>query len=343
MRETPIGRKQLRVGRSIKCDLQLLWSTISGQHADFITTEQGVLVRDLGSTNGTFVNGNRISEDTYLSNEDIIQIGNAEFRLGCRPIADGRLSATRQFNLLPSRLVGFESLVQGIGLPPFYQPIVMLKDTSLVGFEMLVGSELPEFPGPREMFEIAQQIGQEDHLSQACRAAGVEQATGMPVNTTLFLNTHPAELLGTGLMESLETLRKSIPDQFLSLEIHEAAVTDLYAMAELRKKLSDLNIGLAYDDFGAGQARLLDLVEVPPDILKFDMSLVRDLHKASQKHYKMIEALVKLVRELGISPLAEGIEKPAEASVCLEAGFELAQGFNFGRPNANWQKYVESN
>lgn len=165
----------------------------------------------------------------------------------------------------------------------------------------------------------------------------------MPANTTLFLNTHPAELLGTSLMESFETQRNSIPDQFLILEIHEAAVTDLYAMAELRKKLSDLNIGLAYDDFGAGQARLLDLVEVPPDILKFDMSLVRDFHKASQKHYKMIEALVKLVRELGISPLAEGIEKPAEASVCLESGFELAQGFYFGRPNANWQKYVESN
>ena len=113
------------------------------------------MVKDLRSINGTFVNGNRISEDTYLSNEEIIQIGNAEFRLGCRPIVDGGLSATRQLNLLPSRLVGFESLVQGIGLPPFYQPIVMLKDTSLVGFEMLVGSELPEFPGPQEMFEIA--------------------------------------------------------------------------------------------------------------------------------------------------------------------------------------------
>ena len=116
------------------------------------------------------------------------------------------------------------------------------------------------------------------------------------------------------------------------LEIHEAAVTDLAAMAVLQSHLNDLQISLAYDDFGAGQARMLDLIEVPPDILKFDISLVRDIDQSSEKHITLVQTLVAMVRDLGISPLAEGIESEAEAATCLEIGFELAQGFHFGRP-----------
>jgi EAL domain-containing protein (putative c-di-GMP-specific phosphodiesterase class I) len=97
--------------------------------------------------------------------------------------------------------------------------------------------------------------------------------------------------------------------------------------------LNDLQISLAYDDFGSGQARILDLIEVPPEILKFDISLIRDIHQSSQKHVTMVQTLVSMVRDFGISPLAEGIEKDAEAETCREIGFELAQGFHFGRPS----------
>ena len=67
-------------------------------------------------------------------------------------------------------------------------------------------------------------------------------------------------------------------------------------------------IGLAYDDFGAGQARLVELVDVPPDYLKFDMRLVQNLDSASLERQRMLASLVKMVHDLGITPLAEGIE-----------------------------------
>jgi EAL domain-containing protein (putative c-di-GMP-specific phosphodiesterase class I) len=106
----------------------------------------------------------------------------------------------------------------------------------------------------------------------------------------------------------------------------------------LRRQLNDLSIELAYDDFGAGQARMLDLVEVPPDVLKFDISLIRNINNASPKRHKMVRTLVEMVRDFGISPLAEGIETSAEAETCLHLGFELAQGFYFGRPAADWRE-----
>ena len=69
-----------------------------------------------------------------------------------------------------------------------------------------------------------------------------------------------------------------------------------------------MQIGLAYDDFGAGQARLVELVEIRPDYLKFDMKLVQNIASASLERQRMLASLVKMVHELGITPLAEGIE-----------------------------------
>ena len=337
IRETVISKSRFRAGRRSTCDMRLTWPTVSGLHAEFITTANSLFLRDLGSTNGTRVNGRRITTDAVLSEDDVIQLGGAEFRVCCHGEDDAGGTVKWDAHGLPSRLIGFEKLINGTGLIPHYQPIVNLSDASTVGFEVLARSQVPEFPTPREMFESAEQLDREQDLSEACRTAGVKNGQGMPVNQTLFLNTHPAELQGEGLIRSLETLRATAPDQSLSLEIHEAAVTDLYAMAELRKRLNDLNIDLAYDDFGAGQARMLDLVEVPPDVLNFDISLVRDINNASPKRHKMVQTMVAMVRDFGIVPLAEGVETSSEAETCLDLGFETAQEFYFGHPAASWR------
>ena len=101
--------------------------------------------------------------------------------------------------------------------------------------------------------------------------------TGMTEPPHLFLNTHPRELADRKLGQSLERLRENWPDQALTLEIHESAVTKGSRLAELRLLLRQLDIKLAYDDFGVGESRLNDLAETAPDYVKFDMSLVRDI------------------------------------------------------------------
>ena len=130
----------------------------------------------------------------------------------------------------------------------------------------------------------------------------------------------------------MATIRGISTTQSITLEIHEAAVTDPNELNSLRAALRDLNIGLAFDDFGTGQARIAELSEVRPDYLKFDMSLIRGLHEASAERVRMIQVLVRMVRDIGIVSLAEGIETEQEQAICAELGFELAQGFYFGRP-----------
>ena len=71
--------------------------------------------------------------------------------------------------------------------------------------------------------------------------------------------------------------------QRMVLEVHEGVVTDLPTMHWLRDQLNDLGVGLAYDDFGAGQSRLTELAEVPPDFIKLDMSLIRGIDLAEAR------------------------------------------------------------
>jgi EAL domain-containing protein (putative c-di-GMP-specific phosphodiesterase class I) len=165
------------------------------------------------------------------------------------------------------------------------------------------------------------------------RSEGVRCGADLPGNPLLFTNTHPAELEEQGVLEfSLRELRELAPDAPLVLEIHEAAVTCAKQMREVRAVLNDLNIGLAYDDFGAGQARLVELGEAPPDYLKFDIELIHEINRASPERQRMLASLVRMVGDLGIASLAEGVETQPEHDACRQMGFNFAQGFYYGKP-----------
>lgn len=161
---------------------------------------------------------------------------------------------------------------------------------------------------------------------------GVEKCQPAFQKLNLFVNTHPTELQGEGLVETLRELRTSFPEQPITLEIHEAAVTNPRLVGQLREFLSELDMRLAFDDFGAGQARLLELAEVRPDYLKFDMKLIQGIDRASPSRQQLVALLAKMVKELGIQSLAEGVETESEHNTLRQMGFALGQGFYYGRP-----------
>ena len=129
----------------------------------------------------------------------------------------------------------------------------------------------PELPrSPLELFRIAESVGRGAELSRLFRRKAIElvnQSKKKP--PLLFLNTHPSELGEPELLESLTLLRRITPGLELALEIHEGVIAETKVVAELKARLDELRIGLAYDDFGLGE-RFLQLAEVPPDYLKFD-------------------------------------------------------------------------
>jgi EAL domain-containing protein (putative c-di-GMP-specific phosphodiesterase class I) len=237
-------------------------------------------------------------------------------------------------------LTRFDDLLSERAVVPYYQPIVKFSDLALVGYEVLGRSRLFGLNSPREMFFAAAQLNLETELSRMLRHEGVAGGQTLPGNPRLFVNTHPLELKHpAGLVGSLEELRRAYPAQPITLEIHEAAASDPQTNRELRAALADLDMGLAYDDFGAGQARFIELAEVPPDILKFDMTLVQGIHSAGPQRQKLLQTLVRMAIDLGVTTLAEGVECKEEADACRQIGFEQAQGYFYGKP-ASALRYI---
>ncbi len=208
-----------------------------------------------------------------------------------------------------------------------------MADGLCQGYEALGRGALEELPiDPIQLFQIAAPLELETRLSEVFRIRAVEEA-GRLAAVPLFLNTHPNELDDQeALLRSLAALRRQSPHQHLVLEVHERAIADPAAIVKLREGLRELGIELAYDDFGAGQARLLELADVPPDYLKFDIRLVRGIDAAPDSRRLLLASLVALAKEQGVRTVAEGIETAGEAVVCRQVGFTHAQGFHYGRP-----------
>lgn len=340
LRRIPIVSLPFRIGRYPDQDLTLDSSAVSGRHAELRAAASGLEIADLGSTNGTLLNGEPLTGAAPLRQGDILQLATLEFRVGI--LEPGRTEAllgstTEIGSLLPvllvERTVRFRELLEREAVAAHFQPIVGISDRRPMGHEMLGRSRLSSLPlGSWELFEIAAVVGAEAQLSRLFRRHGAADCRRMPAELVYFFNTHPAELREDGLLDSLERLRADHPRLRLVLEIHEAAITDPTSMARLKKSLRGLDIGLAYDDFGAGQTRLAELAAAPPDFLKFDRTMIEDIDGDRGSRRRMLAALVKMAGELGIRCIAEGIERRAEAAACAELGFELAQGFLFGVP-----------
>jgi EAL domain-containing protein (putative c-di-GMP-specific phosphodiesterase class I) len=332
----------VRVGRRPGSGLSLLSPLISQDHAEIFLEGSQLKVRDLGSTNGTFVNGVRLAKnnEAALKQGDVLHFANAEFLIGS--LAPGQSGAslrtrTAVHHQLPRQLVArarqLETLLRKRAVVSTLQPIVHLHNGATFGYELLgrgSSQRLPKDPGA--LFALAETLGVAGELSRLFRTVSIPNLRDLPDRPVLFFNTHPAELEKPGLIESLQTLRRDLPNERMTLEIHEQAATNPEVIHELRRALHELDIQLAYDDFGAGHSRINELIEVPPDYLKFDETLIRDVDRAPATKRKLLRALVHLCRESGIQTLAEGVETEGEAHALRELGFDLAQGYLFGRP-----------
>lgn len=346
IRRTAVRPLPFLVGRQIDSDLFLNSSHGSQKHAELFQREGRLWVKDLGSTNGTAVNGRKLTAESLLQDGDIIHFADCELRVVVTP-ADATLQTTQVFSLVERERLeaqvrapaAFRELLNRRDLRTDFQPVVSLPGQEICGYELLGRAQIGgTTASPAELFYIAEKLGEEVALSETFREVGLALAGQLrPTEATpeplFYLNTHPAELSEpAALLDSVRELRRRYPEPRLVLEIHEASVANISSLRALRGGLDALRIDLAFDDFGTGQARLLELTEVHPKYLKFDAAWIEDLHQASEQRREMVESLLRMVIDLGITPIAEGIESREEAEACHQLGFPFAQGNYFGPP-----------
>ena len=324
-----------RVGRQPGLPVRLMHKTVSLLHAELRIVGDELILVDLDSRNGTFINGQRLRGSQKVEIGDLLQFGAAVFRLNnARRSVNVPTARASDMGDLALAIAQFDKLIDENVMVPHFQPIVAAANSEVVGFEALARSRLFGLDNPKMMFKAAEFFQKEAQLSRMLRVDALRRGI-LEEGQQLFLNTHPAELSDLKhLIISLQELRKEFPDRAIVLEVHEACAVEAATIKMIRLVLDDLGMKLAYDDFGSGQARLNVLVEGRPDYLKFDRKMVASIDTGSAERLQLLESLVQMTRQLGIAPLAEGIETAPEAQICRQVGFELMQGYFFGRPIA---------
>ncbi|MEZ6141649.1 MAG: FHA domain-containing protein [Zavarzinella sp.] len=76
----PVLTGEFLIGRDPQCQLRPASPAISKQHCGFFVREEGVFVRDFGSTNGTFVNGEQIAGEREIKEDDLVKVGPLAFK-----------------------------------------------------------------------------------------------------------------------------------------------------------------------------------------------------------------------------------------------------------------------
>jgi len=334
----PLLHTPFRIGRGPECDFVVHSTKVSKAHAEILLRRSTWIVRDLGSRNGTFVNGERIADARRLRHGDVVHVANKSFSFRSRGAGE-RHDATLMQTSSGGELAGVRDLVRTLverRVYAVFQPIVGIRDGIVRAYECLGRSDLhaDRVDGARgivEAFRAASEQGKATELSRLLREVQAADAARLPEDVRLFFNVHPSELREPGQIEGLAGFAATVAPRRTVIEIHENSITDLAAMGRLREQLREHALELAYDDFGAGQSRLMELAEVPPDFIKLDLSIVRGID-ASKPRRDLVAALTGVMKDLGIQVLAEGIETEEERAACEEIGCELAQGFLFGRP-----------
>jgi EAL domain-containing protein (putative c-di-GMP-specific phosphodiesterase class I) len=338
----PIEPVPFIIGRDGDCSLTLQSKWVSRHHAAIHRSGDLLWIRDLGSTNGTFVNRKKIQDAELVEPGDIISFGKFEFRIrsvdSTRPgQSDDTFSMdlTEELAYLATLEPRLRRLLSERTVIPHFQPIMSFSDSRVIGYEILGRVNEEGLPSnPSELFDAATYLGFASDLSALFREVGLDVGKKLEGSPLLFVNTNAVEMYETEtLVESLRRVRDAGPSIRIVLEISEKAIPDTEEMVRFRTKLTDLDIGVAFDDFGVGQTRLVELAKTPPDFLKFDISLIHRIHLAPQRLHQMILTFVKAAQDLGIATIAEGIECLEESETCRLLGFEYAQGYYCGRPS----------
>jgi EAL domain-containing protein (putative c-di-GMP-specific phosphodiesterase class I) len=215
-----------------------------------------------------------------------------------------------------------------------YQPIVSWSRRTTFAYEALVRNEEPTLRSPPDLFEAAERLGRLQDLGRAVRDRVARTLDEQPMGSLLFINLHAMELDDDSLMSADAPLSRHAAR--VVLEVTERAPLERIRDVTARvAQLRGLGYRIAVDDLGAGYAGLTSFAHLEPEVVKVDMSLIRDIDRSPMKQ-KLLRSIVSLCRDLGIEIIAEGVETESERDTLVGLGGDLCQGYLFARPDKPW-------
>jgi len=218
-----------------------------------------------------------------------------------------------------------------------YQPIVRLGDGRVFGYEAL--TRCPEdslFEGPLSLFRFAEKCNMSLALDRLARETAIRHSPALGSIQKIFINV-TMSIINDPHFVSGQTVRwlneKGLFPGQVVLELTErSSIDDFEAAKKILAHYRSQGYEIAIDDAGAGYSSLQSIVELSPDYIKVDRSLVRMADKDEMKKH-MLRTFVRFAKKMNIRTVAEGVERPEELRLLRAMGFDYAQGYLIGRPS----------
>jgi EAL domain-containing protein (putative c-di-GMP-specific phosphodiesterase class I) len=211
-----------------------------------------------------------------------------------------------------------------------FQPIVRAGDRSIFGYEALLRSTEPSLPHPGAVLDAAERLNGLARLGRTVRERAAKPMLESSNGDILFVNLHPEDLLDPQLLDAGSALGSMAAR--VVLEITERSSLERVSDVRTRvKALRDLGFRIAVDDLGAGYAGLTSFAHLEPEIVKLDMTLVRDV-SSSVTRQKLIRSMASVCKDMGSLVVAEGVETTAERDCVIDLGCDLLQGYLLAKP-----------
>jgi EAL domain-containing protein (putative c-di-GMP-specific phosphodiesterase class I)/CheY-like chemotaxis protein len=208
------------------------------------------------------------------------------------------------------------------------QPIVDLATGRVAAVEALTRFIGPPERPPLAWFEEAAATARGTELELATASAALELLDALDEGLAMSINLSPTAVL-SGRLGML--LRDVDPSRVIVELTEHAAVEDYGFLNMTLDRWREQGLRTAVDDAGAGYASLSHILELRPDIVKLDLSVVGNIDDDDGRR-SLARALIGFADDLGIPVVAEGVENRAELDAVAALGARYGQGFHLGHP-----------
>lgn len=301
---------------------------ISGGNTVVVTACIGLTVADPGSS----------ADDVLLNAASALRASKLEGKSIATAFEPRmRDSALERFSVVS----GLRHAISGQQMVDFYQPKVDLSTGKIVGAEVLVRWHHPDkgLLAPGSFIPLAEETGlivQLGHwvLEQALLRLKSWQRHARMEHLHMSINVSARQLQSSDAIRNMMDLisASGLSPSSIVLELTESLfVADDAGQLDALSRLNQAGIQLSIDDFGTGYSNLGYLSRLPINEVKIDRSFVRNVDRSINRR-AVLQHVVELTRDLGITTTAEGIESEEELRVVKELGCNLGQGYYFSRP-----------
>lgn len=287
----------------------------------------------IGATVGFASSHDSKDPETLLRYADLaLYAAKGEQRGSCRYFEGSMDEAAQEKNLLEKDL---RSAVRNGALEVRYQPLVNLDTGKIECYEALLRWDHPiRGPVAPDVFvPLAEEMGLIDQIGRFVLHEACITATTWPDDIKVAVNVSPLQFRNGNLLSTvINALSTSgLQPERLELEITEAVLMEKGPRpAAIIRNLRAFGIGISLDDFGTGYSSLSYLLNYPFTKIKIDKSFIRDLREDSNSR-AVIRAVINLGQNLGLTIVAEGIEREMERDCLREEGCIQGQGYLFGK------------